>query len=237
MTLVTDVLDRAARQCSVTAPSEWITATEDSVVELRDDFLPETVEDIQDRVDLASPMGAQTTITGDGSASYSLPAAFRRLQRDRLAVYDAYLNRPCVPIMTDGNWTAIQDIAVTGTDRFYRVTGYDGTYSIEFYSAPTSAISITVSYVSNNWIINSSSYKTGFTDSMDTILLPRRLVESGIVWRYRERKGMPYQDKYMEYEAMLARLSNDSRVRRAITYGQPKVMRWQDILPPYIPTS
>jgi len=238
MTTVAEVLARAARQCSVTAPSSWITATADEHVEIRDDFLLETVDDIAERVDLPSPISAQTTIAGDGSETYDLPANFRRLHRDAYAVYDTYLDRPVLPVTTDGNWTYLQDLAVTGTDRFYKVTGYEGDFDISFYGFPSASVSITVSYVTRNWLINSGTAGYTFTDEdNDTMLLPRRVVEAGIVWRFRERKGIPYQDKYMEYEAMVARLSNDTRGRREVRFGHTKPVRWQDIVPPYIPSS
>lgn len=102
MTLVTEALDRAARQVSVASPSSWISASEDEHVEIRDDFLMETVDDILERIDLPSPIGAQVTIAGDGSASYALPADFKRLQRDAQAVFDDAQDRVVLPVTTDG---------------------------------------------------------------------------------------------------------------------------------------
>ena len=50
MTTVVEALNRIARQCSIKAPSSWVSATRDDHVSLRDDFLNETVEDILERV-------------------------------------------------------------------------------------------------------------------------------------------------------------------------------------------
>jgi hypothetical protein len=59
-------------------------------------FLLETVDDILERVDLPSPIGAQIVITGTGSEDYALPSNFKRLQRDPMSVYETTTNQPRV---------------------------------------------------------------------------------------------------------------------------------------------
>lgn len=238
MTLVVEALSRAARQCSVEVPSSWVTASDANQVEIRDDFLLETVDDVLERIDLPSPIGGQYVVPCDGSDTYALPAAFKRLCRDDLAVYDGLLDQGCVPVSTDGEWTYLNDIGSAGVTRYYKITGYDGNYSITIYRDPNDAAAITVSYVSANWLIKSGTAGNMITDAdLDTLLLPRRLVEAGIVWRFRERRGLPYADKAAEYEVLMARLANDSRARRVVTFGEVPRGRWQDMVPAFIPSS
>lgn len=237
MTLIVDILARVARQVSLTAPSSWIAATADEYTEIRDDFLLETVEDVLDRVDMPSPVGSTYTIVGDGSETYSLPSNFRRLTRDRLAVYDTFLDRAVMPVKTDGDWTYLQDSGVSGACRYYRLSGFEGNWSISFDDAPTSSVQVKLSYVSSDWIENGGSYKSDFTDAEDVTLLPRRVLESGIVWRWRERKGLDFANKYQEYELMIARMANDARGRQIIEFGHRTPIRWQDQVPSVIPTS
>lgn len=238
MTTVVTALDRIARQCSVKKPSSWIAATSDTHLELRDDFLQETVDDILDRLDLPSPVGAQTTITGTGAETYTLPSNFKRLHRTELAVYDTQLDRACVPVHTDGEYTYIKDQGTAGTIRYYKVTGYDGNYSISFYDEPSTGLEITLSYSTVNWLATSGG-TAGDTlaNEDDVLLLPRRLVESGTVWRYRERRGLPYDDKANEYEVLMARLINDTRGYRIVSMGDKPSVRWQDLVPSYIPDN
>lgn len=237
MTTVVEVLARAARQCSIVAPSSWVSSTDDEHVELRDDFLLETVDDIQARVDLPSPIGKQTTISGDGSEQYTLPTNFVRTQRDQLAVYDTQQDSPAIPVTDDGMWTYIKDIGTSGVRKYYKIEGYEGNYTISIYSNPSS--DLTVSYISDVWMkTDGGTEGNAFTAEDDVILLPRRVVEAGIIWRWRERRGLPYEDKYNEYEALIARLSNDTRGRRVIDMGQSSTdVRWQDLVPSFIPAS
>lgn len=236
---ISSVLDRVARQCGVARPSSWVTASREDHVEIRDDFLMETIDDLLDRIDLPAPVAKQVEITGDDSENYDLPTDFRRVQRDQLAVYDTLLDRAVVPITNDGEWTYVKDIGTAGIIRYYRVKGIRGGNTIDFYDAPDSGTTITVSYISNIWKADSDGNEGDtFSAKDDVLLFPRRVVECGAIWRFRERRGLPYQDKYNEYEALVSRLSNDGRGRRLINFGEaPRDVRWQDLIPAYIPDS
>lgn len=241
MTTIVDALNRAGRQCSVTQPDSWISATSLAHVELRDDFLAGTVEEIADRVDLPSPVGKQQTITGTDAENYALNSDFKRLTHDPMSIYESTTTRRAgVPVITDANWTHLKNIGSAGAYRYYRLKGYDGNFTIDFFANPSSAVSITVSYVSNLWMATSAGVAgTAFTDATDVLLMPRLVVEKGIVWRFRQRKGLQYNDVLAEYEALLERLTNDARSRKIIAFGESgqdyKPMRVP--VPDFIPAS
>jgi hypothetical protein len=236
MTTIADTLNRVARHCSIKTPSSWITANEDEHVEIRDDFLRETVGDLLDRADWPQPIGAQVTIAGTGVADYALPSDFRRLQRNVYSVFDEQLDAPGIPVTTDGDWVELLDAGIAGADRFYRLTGYDGNYSISFEAAPTT--NIVLSYVSNNWKATAAGVPgTMFTAIDDILILPDRLIEAGIIWRWRERRGMPFQDKYNEFSMLFGRYFNDLRGRRVVNFATRRPVRWQDRIPAYIPPA
>lgn len=244
MTTVVEALERIARQCGVKAPTSWVTATRDDHVSIRDDFLRETIDDIFDRCDLPSPVAAAQTLTGgagttqaDGSERFSLNADFRRLQRDEMAIYDPQQDRPVVPVTDDGMWNYLTDTGATGVIKYYRLAGYEGAYTIDLFRAPATGDTYTVNYISTNWLVNTEGSSSLFQADTDILVLPRRVVEAGTVWRYRERQGLPYQDKMMEYEALIARLNNDSRGRRSIDMGGKSFVKWQDLVPSFIPPS
>jgi len=237
MTLITDVLARAARQCSIDEPSSWLSTTDEDHVALRDDILLEAVDDILERIDLPSPIGAQQVITGDGTEDYSLNSNFKRLQRDPLAVYETTNRRACIPVTDDGTWSHIGAIGTAGVERYYRLEGYDGNWTISFFQNPGTGISITASYITTNWMAANGTAGSAFTDSADVLLLPRRAVELGTVLRFRERNGLDPSSARLAYEAELNRLSNDRRVRRSVNFGEPesRVTPWD--VPDFIPMS
>lgn len=238
MTLVTDILARAARQCSITPPSSWLTATSQTTLEVLD-FLDMTITDIRDRLDLTGPMGKTMAITGTGVEDYALPADFHRLQRDSLAVYEqSRTRRACVPIPADGQWEYLQELGTSGAYRFYRLQGYPGAYTIGFQRPLETDLTVIVSYVSTEWLINAATRKSEFTAAEDECLLPRELIETGIVWRFRHRKALEYRDVQGRYETLMARLDNDGRTRRSVDFGPtPTRAPWDVPVPDVIPNA
>ena len=102
MTTVLEVLARAARQCSVNPPSSWLTASDQTSLEVLD-FLDQTNRDIADRLDTVGPMSISYVVTGTGVEDYALPSDFLRLSRGEFAVYERFrTRRACVPVSDDG---------------------------------------------------------------------------------------------------------------------------------------
>lgn len=238
MPTVAEVMDEAARECSVVPPVSWITTTTLTHVELKS-FLRKTVDELLDRVDWPDPITIDYDITGDGTADYTLPSAFKRLTRDDMAVYENPTNRRrVIPVSTNGAWTYLTDLGSAGGNRYYRLSGDEESgYEIEFYQTPAVGDSFTVSYITKNWLKHSGSAASTWQDAADTLLLPRELIEMGVVWRFRRRKGLPYADRMNEYEAKLTRLANDARGIRKIAFGEaeeglPMRVPVPDFIPP-----
>lgn len=233
MALVVDILARAARQCSVKAPSNWVTATDSSAVELKD-FLDEVVTDILERIEVVPPLAKSTTITGTGVENYALPSDFVRTKREPLSVYEeTTTRRACVPVSSNGTWEYLKDTGSGAGNRYYRIKGYDGNYSIDFYQPLSTSAVVIVTYVSNAWL---QSGGTEFSDNADVSIIPRRILETGIVMRFRERKGLDFGAKYAEHEALLARWSNEQRQSRSVSFGdRPRRDPWDIPVPDFIP--
>lgn len=251
-TRVVDVLNRAARQCGVKPPSSWVSATRDDHVSLRDDFLLETVTDILDRFDFPPPISNDQDFTvgnpdsrlmPDGSRWFPVNTEVRRLQRHPFAVYDVQQQRPVLQVMDDGAWTHLTETGASGASKYYQLRGFPGEYQLYVFPAPGVGETIRIHYVSRKWIRRGEvgNYETTsgeeFSADTDILALPAPPVTAGIVWRFRERQGLPYQDKYSEYEAQLARMNNDMRLRRVISMGGKAHVRWQDLVPSFIPSS
>lgn len=239
MATIAETLDSVALACSVKSPASWVSATSDEHVEIRDTFLRQTVKDISDRVDLPAPVGKLTTITGDGSEEYSLPSDFRRMARSEWAVYETGLLYPLVPVSQAGEYEYIKDRGLAGAERYYLVEGYDGAHTIKIYRAPTASITISVSYVSSAWMATAGgTVGAAFTADDDVLLLPQDLVETGVIYRFRRRNGLVYNDVQADYEAKISRASSDAKGLRRVAFGTPQARRpWDVPVPDYIPES
>ena len=242
MTTVTAALNRIARKCSVQAPTSWISATREDHVEIRDDFFNETVEDIFDRVDPPKPISSEITLTAgtgttnaDGSETHDLPTDFLRLQKNDWSMYDDLQDRPAVPIESDGYWTHLTDVGSVGSIKIYRLAGYDENFTVDIYR-PTGPV--VCHYISKNWMANAAGTAGSmYTAETDVLLLPRTLVESGTSFRFRKRRGLPFQADYLEYEAKMRRLISNSKRYSTIKMGGRKFVDWRALVPAYIPDS
>lgn len=239
MATVAEVMDDAARECSVTKPNAWTAATSATHLELRM-YLRQTVDELLERVDWPDPISADADLSGADVEEYNLPDDFKRLTRDPLTVYETTTTRRAgIPVPSRGAWTHLQDIGSGDGNRYYRVAGDEESgFTISFFPVPATGAALTVSYVSKNWLAASAVPGFTWSNETDTLLLPRRLIEAGVVWRYRRRKGLPYLDRYNEYEAMLARQANDKRGVRSISFGErEETLPMRVPVPDYIPSA
>jgi hypothetical protein len=212
MPTVAEIVSKAARACSIKPPASWINSASLNASDFRD-FLSDTVDEILDRLDLPSPVSKDVTITGTGVETYALPADFKRLTRDPYAVYETTTTRRIVsPVKTNGEWSHLKQIGSAGGGRFYRLGGDETEgFTMDFYRPLEAGHSVTVSYVSANWVRGVTANRAQWLAMEDLLILPPRLVELGMIWRFRKRKRMAYADDLAEYELRMARAINDSR--------------------------
>ncbi|CDP50705.1 hypothetical protein [Devosia sp. DBB001] len=90
-----------------------------------------------------------------------------------------------------------------------------------FYPAPSSEASYP--YISNLFARSAPASgsgvitpKSAFTDDGDTFVLDERLLTLGVVWRYREQKGMGYAEDMANYELALSQAQARDRGARVI---------------------
>lgn len=223
MTTVAEVMDDVALECAIPTPNSWIAAITKRTYQEMHSVLRITVDELLKRVDWPDPVTQDFTITGTGVEEYALPDDFRRLTKDDLCVYETTTNRrACIPITSNGAWTHLQQHGSAGGERFYRLAGNaaDG-FTISFYRPLETGSEVVVSYVTKNWLTSAGVQGYEWNSTEDTLLLPEELVRLGCVWRFKRRKGFPYQDILNEYEGLIATLANEARGVRKICFGGP----------------
>lgn len=239
---VASALTHAARRCSIKPPSAWATATANAHVEMRDQFLAQVVADVLDRIDPPKPLTAATTLAGAGVETYTLPADFRRLTRSRFKIYqEGYPTKAFCAVNSNGDYDAIKDQGAAGGVRYYRIYDYQGAPAIDLLLAPSVGEDTVVNYVSENWIWNGTADTDEFTDDDNDIsYVPRELLVAGLVYRFREAKGLDYGDALSEFETRMARYANQSNNTTVVgpaSGPRPNAFAWVDAVPDVIPHS
>jgi hypothetical protein len=225
MAKVTDIMDQAALRCRLTIRN-YVDSQLLSAQEMRA-CLSETVEEIQARLDLPSPFTRDTVITGDGGETYAIASDYLRITRDDNAVIETTFSRRRVtPVNDNGAWTNLK-IRGAAAGRFYRITGDElNGYNISFYRPLEAGSQVSVSYVSKTWAQNDGEFKSAWTDPNDESYLPADILRLGVIWRFKQSKGLVFADTQSEYEIRMSRLINDSRGIRTIDMGDQDRPAW-----------
>jgi hypothetical protein len=212
--LIKDAMDDAARECSITPPASWLSATGSNELQFRT-FLKDTARELLQRHAWGA-VSTDTSFTGAAS-SFTLPDDFLRVHPDENAVFETAPNRRIVkPIPVRGDWTEITEWNWTGAQRYYRLRG--GT--IDFLAALPASGVVKMAYLKTKWLQSSGgTAKALWDDIADVSLIPGHLLQLGVTWRWRRHKGIVYADRRAEFESEFARAAGDDGPRRKVDFS------------------
>jgi hypothetical protein len=217
MDTLRSAMDDAAAECSLAVPSLFATNTTTNYVQLKR-YMVATAKELIERIDWAA-ITLDGIVTGDGTASYPLADDFFRLTRSddeaSPAVWSDSMRRGFRPVTSNGQWTVLQANGPT-LQYGYRIVGA----SIQFTQNIAVGQTIKYSYLSKNWILAGTVPAATWGDDGDFTLLPSKLIELGVEWRWNRKRGLEYASYQGEFEMELSRLANDDRGIRKIGFGQ-----------------
>jgi hypothetical protein len=107
----------------------------------------------------------------------------------------------------------------------------DGSFLIT--PTPPAGDTIAYEYISTNWVVSSMGVeKTSFTADDDVSYLPEDLLKSGLRWRWKQAKGLPYGEDMQTYERDVQRqLGMDGGARALNITGQELIFPYGVNLP------
>lgn len=148
------------------------------------------------------------TITGDGTTEdFALPADYRRMLNET-QLWSEMIDGPLLMVRDRDTWLN----AITKDYEF--LTNAWILYGDELHFRPALDTSEVVRYwYQTNHIVraNDTTLKEAFTSDEDTFRLDERLLKLGIIWKWREMKGLPYAEDLATYERLLSKLIHQDR--------------------------
>jgi hypothetical protein len=98
--------------------------------------------------------------------------------------------------------------------------------SIEIWPALASTDTITGEYRSKNWILGADgvSRQYQFLTDADTSLIPERILKLGVVWRWKQAKGLEYAEDYRTWDNERARVAGHDSGNKTIDMSGRSVM-------------
>ena len=186
-------LDAVNDMCDLVATSRF-----DSVVGVNDDAAFNVLamgnaagQEIARRADWQDMLQTSSI----ASSPHNLPSDFQRVAAGGAIRTSA--GAPVRPVTDAGHWSVI--LTVPSTTAWFFLKGGQ-----VLFSPSSAAVSATMDYYSTKWVQGSSSTLSAIDADDNTFLFPYRLMVKNLVWRWRRRNGLAYDDQLAEFEADLA---------------------------------
>jgi hypothetical protein len=133
--------------------------------------------------------------------------------------FDRTLMRPLEGPVTESEWQALKALPTTGTYYKFRIRQDH----LLLYPAPTDTSSeIAFEYMSS-WCVKSAAgdLQAGILADTDVFVFPENIVRKGMMYRWKQIKGLPYQADETRFWDMLNNYIAKDKVKRRINVGDP----------------
>lgn len=222
MTLLTIVQKAAARAGWENIPSSAISNTSTDALSIQQmiAFAQDGGDDAQERAGWVR-LDRSATFTGDGTTTlWTLPADWVRFSPGDKAPYSPLVSSkyPLLPLLGPVNTEELNQLKALPASTVRPVWRIVGT-SIELWPAISAGEIITFSYYSSYWILasNGTTRKAEWSVDTDTSLIPERLIQKYILWRWMASKGFDYAEAFRDYEMALPRMAAQQMTERTIS--------------------
>jgi len=150
----------------------------------------------------AEDQGAISAIAGVEGYLWAYPQTF----------YDRTLRRPLYGPLTEQEWQAIKAIPNPGP--FYKFRIWND--HIFLNPAPSTPFSTIAFEYASSYAVNSSGgvAKAAFNDDADVCKFPEKILRKGIMYRWKQIKGLPYQADEIAYWSLVNNMIARDKVKR-----------------------
>ncbi len=140
-------------------------------------------------------------------------------------IWDRDLRRPVFGPLTPQWWQ--QQIAQVMTGPWSQFRVRQG--QLLFTPAPPAGDTCAFEYITKAWCTDSTgaAAKTAFTDDSDVSLLDEGIMRLGVIWRWKQGKGLEYGEDYAKYERRVADALARDASKPILNLGQV----WYDVYP------
>lgn len=206
------IIQRAAPKIGLTTPAAIFSATDATAVELA-----AIANEVMERIVRAhdwSRLKLEHQMIGDGaSVGYSLPADYLRMPKDG-RVWSMVDRAPLTAVQNGDDWLRL---SVEDAGRI-RPAWIILNGQMQFAPAPVDGDVLRFLYVSRFAVTDEAGgLKTAFTADTDAFVLDARVLELGMIWEWRNRKGLPYAEDMATAETALAQAISDDAGAHVLT--------------------
>ena len=197
MSLLT-LIQTVCKRVGVAAPVSAIASTDQQIIQMIA-LANEEGEELSERYPWSDLQTEATFVTLaaelQGTVDSIATSDFRYILND--TIWNRTQNRPMYGSLTPSDWQLLKSSNVSGPFQEYRIKGG----SLYLLPAPPAGETCAFEYLSGNWCQSAALTKqSAWAADTDTGILDERIMTSGILWRWKQVKGLDYAEDFRKYE-------------------------------------
>jgi len=229
MSLLT-MVQKAARRIGILSPSSVVGSSDLQITQLLAIAMEEG-EELRDRYSWTyrqKEATFTTVATASQGAIVTLAGAdFGYVIND--TIWDRTTDEPIAGPLSPQQWQALQAFPVTGPYYQYRIRGG----FLLFDPVPSAGVSCAFEYMSKAYCETSTGTDlTEWAADTDVGLLDEDTMTAGIIWRWKQIKGLDYAEDFAKYERRVADLMARDGSKATLDMGAKSGARFPGIIVP-----
>lgn len=211
------IIQEFCKRTNINVPTAVISSSDEQVLQVLG-LLEEEGQDLAQRGDwqVLIREALHTTLNTEIQGSIdTIAPGFDRFKPNTF--WDRDLRLP-VYILSNVDWQQEQATNITGPRYQARIRGNQ----LIADPVPVAGHTWAFEYITKNWITDSagSNPSDEFVADTDLVLLPEKIVKTGLRWRWKKEKGFDYDEDFQTYEKMIAKSLGSSGLKKRLNMGQ-----------------
>lgn len=201
MSLLTTIT-QVCRRIGITPPASVSSSSDPQIIQLMA-LGNEEGQDLSARYpwQVLTNQSTFTTIAAEDQGSILTLAASDYRYVINNVMWNRSLIRPVFGPLAPYQWQELKARNIAGPWTQYRFRGND----LLFIPTPVAGQTIAFEWISKNWVtVAAGGTSATWTADADTGLIPEEIMAQGILWRWKEAKGLSYAEDYNKYERLVA---------------------------------
>jgi hypothetical protein len=187
---VLTIIQNVAASANIPVPSAVVSSTDASTMQLLRLFYKEG-QALRRSIDWVLLLETETFVAS-ASIDQGIPTDFFRMTKTP-EIWNDSTNLPLIGPVSARDWTALNAVTVSTLSQYWRFQSNN----LQIYP-PRNGDTIRFDYIKANWIDNGLQEDADEDD--DNVLFPEELMELGILWRWKQAKGLDYAEEMRDYE-------------------------------------
>lgn len=203
MSLLT-IVQRSCNRLGITPPNAVISSTDPQIMQLRE-IANEECEELATGASIGLSIDWEalqteasfTTLAAESQGNiYTIAPGFKYIIKD--TIWNRSTKMPVYGGLSPQKWQAFKAWGVTSPFPQYRIRGDQ----LLLTPAPTAGQNFYFEYQSANWCVSADGMTTRsiWGADNDTCRLDEQLVIAGVIWRWKQIKGLDYAEDFRKYQ-------------------------------------